>query len=369
MFLWRETWTLGQCMSYAKLESLKKASSLASDASVGELLRPVLPFFQENGVTEVCINRPGSIFIEKYSVWARHTIPELDYERCLSLAIAIATYTEQCISSENPLLSATLPSGERVQIVIPPACPRHTVSITIRLPSHKIKDLSELEEEGFFGNVHWAGQAEWSRASSGIRPHEDDQDLLHLLDARRYREFFSGAIRFRKNIAVIGDTGSGKTTFMKSICQLIPVEDRIITIEDVRELFLPRHPNSVHLLYSKGGQGLSSLTPSSLISSTMRMKPDRVILAELRGAEAFDFLKLLTTGHAGSVTSYHAQSCSLAFERFALMAKEHPEAAIHTDDTLRRLLDLTVDVVAYVRRNGTKREISEIYFNPFKKMA
>ncbi|WP_455289680.1 P-type DNA transfer ATPase VirB11 [Cupriavidus necator] len=328
-----------------------------------------MPFFKENGVTEICINRPGAVFVERYSEWTRHAIPELDFDRCFSLAIAIATYTEQGISGENPLLSATLPSGERVQIVIPPACPRNTVSITIRLPSHRIKDLVELEEEGFFDHVHWVGSIDSAKYPPAPRLNEDDQSLIRTLEARRFRSFFADAVKFRKNIAVIGDTGSGKTTFMKSICQSIPVVDRIITIEDVRELFLPKHPNCVHLLYNKGGQGLSAATPSSLIASTMRMKPDRVILAELRGAEAFDFLKLLTTGHAGSVTSYHAQSCSLAFERFALMAKEHPEAAIHTDETLQRLLHLTLDVVVYVRRNGTRREVSEIYFDPIRKQS
>jgi type IV secretion system protein VirB11 len=90
---------------------------------------------------------------------------------------------------------------------------------------------------------------------------------------------------------VVGDTGSGKTTLMKALCQIIPGAERLITIEDVRELFLPMHGNVVHLLYSAGKQGVADISAQDLIRSCMRMKPDRVLLAELRGAEAFDFLK------------------------------------------------------------------------------
>ncbi len=111
--------------------------------------------------------------------------------------------------------------------------------------------------------------------------------------------------------------------------------------------------NCVHLLYSKGGRGQARVTPADLIASTMRTRPDCVLLAELRGSEAYDFLKLLTTGHSGSITSYHASNASIAIERFALMAKEHPEAATWDDVALRRLLSMTIDVGAHIRRNFT----------------
>lgn len=356
-------------MSYIHSDTYLQSGKLANDASVGQLLRPLLPFFAESGVTEICVNQPGIVLVERESEWFSHPVAELDFNHCMSLAVAIATYTDQIISSERPLLSATLPTGERIQVVIPPACPKDRVSITIRLPSHSIKTLDECELDGVFDHVVWNGKdADCEQQSQYALLGENDKKLLGMLHQNRVRDFFDTAIRFRKNIAIVGDTGSGKTTFMKTICQSIPVTDRLITIEDVRELFLPNHPNVVHLLYSKDGQGLASVTPASLIAGTMRMKPDRVLLAELRGSEAFDFLKLLTTGHAGSITSYHAQSCSLAIERFALMAKEHPEASIHDDAALHRLLYLTVDIIAHFCRDGAKRYISELYFDPFKKI-
>jgi type IV secretion system protein VirB11 len=186
------------------------------------------------------------------------------------------------------------------------------------------------------------------------------------------------AVVEKKNIAFVGNTGSGKTTLMKTVCQDIPVHERLITIEDVRELFLPNHPNRVHLLYSKGGQGVAKVTPSDFIASNMRMKPDRVLLAELRGAEAFDFLKLLTTGHSGSITSYHAESCALAMERYVFMAKEHEQAAIYDADALKHLVALTIDVIVHVvaavvfdaAGNPLRKEryVREVHFDPIAKL-
>jgi len=132
----------------------------------------------------------------------------------------------------------------------------------------------------------------------------------------------------------------------------------------------------VHLIYSKGGHGQARVTPADLIASAMRMRPDRVLLAELRGSEAYDFLKLLTTGHSGSITSYHASSASVAIERFALMAKEHSEAATWDDAALRRLLFMTIDVVAHMEatalvdetgvQTGRRWSMTEAWFDPLR---
>lgn len=355
-------------MSYTPNDKREEYARLADDTSVEQLLLPLSPFLQLPGVTEVCVNEPGAVHVEQRAEWITYRVPELSFEHCLSLAVAIATYTNQDISAERPLLSATLPGGQRIQVVIPPACPRQRVSISIRLPSHTIKSLDEFESEGMFDRLLWRSRERYQRNENGrSRLADDDSRLLECLDRGDYGTFFHEAVRARKNIAIVGDTGSGKTTFMKTICQSIPLTDRLVTIEDVRELELPKHPNCVHLLYSKDGQGLANVTPASLIACTLRMKPDRVLLAELRGAEAFDFLKLLTTGHAGSITSYHAQSCSLAIERFALMAREHPQAVTWNDATLYRLLSLTVDIIAHFAREGVRRYVSELYFDPQNK--
>jgi type IV secretion system protein VirB11 len=206
-----------------------------------------------------------------------------------------------------------------------------------------------------------------------------DRRLIGFLQENRLKDFFRAAVLAKKNIAVVGDTGSGKTTLMKSVCQSIPTHERLITIEDVRELFLPLHDNRVHLLYSKGGQGVARITPADLIGANMRLKPNRVLLAELRGGEAFDFLKLLTTGHSGSLTSFHAESCALAAERFVLMCREHEQAAIYDADALKRLFALTIDIVVHVIADSIyddsgnpvrkERYVTEVHYDPIAKLV
>jgi type IV secretion system protein VirB11 len=349
---------------------------LARDAMVRELMRPLREFLSEEGVTEVVINRPGEVFLESGPEWRRVTAPHLTLARCLSLANAIATYTEQEIGPQKPILSAMLPDGERVQIVVPPATENDVVSISIRRPSSSIKTLREYEDSGAFSRYVWARPKDLEERGAELDP--VDVRLVDYLDGNQLGKFLTLAVVEKKNIAFVGNTGSGKTTLMKTVCQDIPVHERLITIEDVRELFLPNHPNRVHLLYSKGGQGVAKVTPSDLIASNMRMKPDRVLLAELRGAEAFDFLKLLTTGHSGSITSYHAESCALAMERYVFMAKEHEQAAIYDADALKRLVALTIDVVVHVvaavvfdaAGNPLRKEryVREVHFDPIAKL-
>ena len=350
---------------------------LAHDTMVRELLRPLLRFLSQPGATEIVINRPGEVYVEVGAAWERCDAPDLTFNQLMALATAIATYTEQEIGPQKPMLSAMLPDGERVQIVLPPAVEVGTLSFSIRRPSAWIKSLEEYEQEGAFARYLWARSNDLDERMADLDVVE--RSLVECLDAKRLGDFLHQAVLAKKNIAVVGETGSGKTTLMKTLCQSIPADERLITIEDVRELLLPKHGNRVHLLYSKGGQGVAKVTPSDLIASTMRMKPDRVLLAELRGGEAFDFLKLLTTGHSGSITSYHAESCALAAERYVFMCKEHEQAAIYDAATLKRLVSLTIDVIVHVvARNRydvqghpthKDRYVAEVHYDPVAKLA
>lgn len=348
---------------------------LPDDASVQHLMGPLAPFLAREDVTDIFVNEPGRLFLDTNNGVEVHQLPELTFETLYSLANAIAIFTGQHTDPSKPIISAMLPKQERVQSLIPPVVPNGTVSLTIRIPKPDRIPMDTYKSSGLFNELRWVPLKNPNGNLDDLS--RMDQRLLDRLKAKEYAEFFIDAVRGRKNIAIVGDTGSGKTTFMKTLATYIPKSDRILTIEDVRELFLDDDLNKVHMQYSKGGQGVAKVTPADLLASSMRMKPDRILLAELRGGEAYDFLNLLTTGHSGSLTSYHADSPALAFERFALMARENERAAAYSEAGLRRLVLLTIDVIAHVTAEwiydddgqvvGKKRYMTQIYFDPFRK--
>lgn len=343
------------------MSALALGTPLADDAwygdatSVIEFLRPLRGHLDAPEVLEVCVNRPGVILVESQDGWHEHAAPELTQERCLSLATAVATYCDQQINQEHPLLSATLPSGERIQFVIPPAVPRGTVSITVRKPSRNIKRLAEFEHEGLFALLAPPG------GRSVVTRDQVDSELALLKDAGRYAEFLRLAVRQRLTVVVSGRTGSGKTTFMKGLVEEVPRHERLVTIQDTAELTLPHHPNVVHLFYSKDAQGMARVTAKSLLEACLRMRPDRIFLAEVRGDECFHFLRLAASGHPGSITSVHAGSCALAFEQMALMIRETGAGGGLSLEEIRGLLHSVIDLVVQFDRDERGRFISEIH--------
>lgn len=325
--------------------------------SVIEFLRPLREQLDAPGVMEVCVNQPGELMVETTAGWCAVPAADMTQERCLSLANAVATYCEQQVNQQHPLLSATLPTGERVQFAIPPAVPRGTVSITIRKPSLLIKRLDDFARDGLFERT-----ASAVLGGHAVQPFETT--LVELHEARRYADFLRMAVHHRQTIVVSGSTGSGKTTFMKGLIEEVPKDERLITIQDCAELTLPNHPNTVHLFYSKDGQGTARVTAKSLLEACLRMKPDRIFLAEVRSDECFHFVRLAASGHPGSITSVHSGSCALAFEQMALMIRETGAGGGLTMDEIKRLLSLVVDVVVQFDRDGRGRFISEIHYVP-----
>ena len=263
----------------------------------------------------------------------------------------------QRVDAESPLLSAALPGGERIQIVLPPATTPGTVAITIRRPADEVWTLEELEQRGLFRTTR--------RAATG--PDETEAELLRLLEARDYQAFLRLAVECRRNILVSGPTGSGKTTFTKALIREIPADERLITIEDAKELVLDRHDNHVRLFYSKDDQGLARVSPKQLLESCLRMKPDRILLAELRGEEAFDYLRNVNSGHPGSITSIHAASAELAFEQLVLLVKQSRAGQELAREEIKHLLYLLIDVVVQFGVEHRQRCIQEIWYDPDRK--
>ena len=330
----------------------------AAERSALELtLRALRPWLANPEVTELCINRPGEAFLELRSGWRREALPFADFNWCRRLAKLVANATRQRIDEESPLLSAALPSGERIQIVLPPATTPGCVAITIRRPSDEVWSIEELAQRGIFRSTR--------RSSEALDATE--VELKRLLAAESYEAFMRLAVLSRKNILVSGPTGSGKTTWTKALIREIPAEERLITIEDGRELVLDRHPNHVRLYYSKDGQGLAQVTPKRLLESCLRMRPDRILLAELRSEEAFDYLRNVNSGHPGSITSVHASSAELAFEQLVLLVKQSPGGESLARADIKNLLHLLIDVVIQFGVEHHERTIKEIWYVPERK--
>lgn len=320
-------------------------------------LRALRPLLANSEVMELCINRPMEAFLETRDGWRCESLPFADFAWCTRFAKLVANSTQQRIDATAPLLSASLPSGERVQIVMPPATTAGCVAIAIRRPADQVWSIEELAQRGIFRRT---------RKAAG-KLDGTEEDLLRLLAASEYEAFMRLAVRSRKNILVSGPTGSGKTTWTKALIREIPSEERLITIEDARELSLDRHPNHVRLFYSKDDQGLARVTPKQLLESCLRMKPDRILLAELRAEEAFDYLRNVNSGHPGSITSVHATSAELAFEQLVLLVKQNPGGRELARSDIKSLLYLLIDVVIQFGVEEHQRFIKEIWFEPERK--
>lgn len=192
-------------------------------------LEPLAPFLADDSLTEIVVNRPGEIFVEGPSGWTRHQAPALTHAYLSHLATAAAGHTRQDIGPEHPVVSTTLIGDERCQIVVPPAVPTGTVSLTIRKPSALTMTLDAFEQAKLFYEVRAANDELTT----------DEHRLLALKEAGAWRDFLQLAVSTRRNIIISGATGSGKTTLSKALIAAIPAHERLITIEDTAELVVP----------------------------------------------------------------------------------------------------------------------------------
>lgn len=324
--------------------------SQGSIVALNTFLGPLRHYFDQDGIAEISINRPGEIWVERYGEMERHEIPEFDFNHLRSMGHLVAQSTNQMVSEEKPLLSATLPDGFRIQVIFPPACEPFTVAMSIRKQTVLNLDLQQYEAIGAF-------------ESTIVRKveNEEDKHLRKLLNQGAIREFISQAVKLRRNLIVSGGTSTGKTTFMNAALKEIPVDERVLSIEDAREVNLEHLPNRVHLIASRGAQGRAQVTSQDLIEASLRMRPDRIVLGELRGVEAFSYLRAINTGHPGSITTLHADSPQLAIEQLILMIMQ-ANLGLKREE-IKEYVQAIVNVIVQLKRGEKgKRYVSEVYF-------
>jgi type IV secretion system protein VirB11 len=309
-------------------------------------LAPLAPWLADPAVTDLYVNRPGELWVERLGGGlAPVAVPELDETNLWRLARQVAALAHQGVSREHPLLSAVLPDGARVQVVAPPAT-RGGVVMAIR--KHVVSDLSldDYARDGAFAQA----------TTPQVRP---DAALRALLDAGDVRGFLSAAVRAGKNIVVSGGTSTGKTTFLNALLKEVPLDQRLVLIEDAPEIRLA-HPNAVGLVAARGEQGQARVGTEDLLQASLRLRPDRIILGELRGAEAFSFLRAVSSGHPGSMTTVHADDPRGAVEQLALMALQ-AGANLRRQDVVDHV-ERVVDVFVQLHRQDGVRAVREIVF-------
>jgi len=193
---------------------------------------------------------------------------------------------------------------------------------------------------------------------------EADRRLKELLDRGGIEEFLRGAVRARKTMLVSGGTSTGKTSLMNALLREIGAEERIITVEDASELRLSQ-PNHLSLSAVKGEMGEARINMTDLLEAALRMRPDRIILGEIRGVEAAAWLRAINTGHPGSITTVHADSPEGALEQLSLMTMQ-AGLPLSRDETIRYINSI-VDTIIHVSRIDGARVIERIVFSPGEK--
>ncbi|MCP2138664.1 type IV secretion system protein VirB11 [Rhizobium sp. SLBN-94] len=316
-------------------------------------LSPLAEFLEDPHVVEISVNRPGEVFIERLGAdhMTFHAVPALTVAEIEHIGERVAAASNQFVSRVNPLLSAALPSGERIQVVLPPAAPEGG-AISIRKQVISDFTLAQYRDRGALDKV--------SVTVGGLSATEEK--LLALLNADRIHDFIETAVRERVSILISGGTSTGKTTFLNACLKSIDPHERILTLEDTRELF-PPHRNSTHLLASRGDQGTAQVTIQSLLEASLRMRPDRLFVGEIRGAEAFAFLRAINTGHPGSMSTVHADTPMGAYEQLAMMMMQAGISSGYSKQDLMSYIRMVIPVVIQLRRDGGRRGVSEIFFS------
>ncbi len=324
---------------------MSHAAPVAGDAEnvyLNSYLAPFREWLACDDITEILVNRPHEIWVERLGLaqMERHDAPQIDSQLLERLAHQIARINHQGVSRESPLLAAILPGGARVQMVLPPAT-RGEVALAIR--KHRLQDMTL---ENYF---------EKSALPSARNVADDSSELAALLQKQDYLGFFRAAVAARKTILISGGTSSGKTTLLNALLKEMPQHERVIAIEDTPEIRLSSD-NALGLVAVAGDQGEARVTVDDLMRASLRMRPDRLIVGELRGGETVTFLRAINTGHPGSITTVHANSPQGAFEQIAFMCMQ-AGLGLGRLETMEYARSM-IDVVIQLDRHSGQRAIS-----------
>lgn len=284
------------------------------------------PLLEDPDITEIMINRYDEIYYEKHGVLTMSEIGFASPERLEDLIQNIVGRVNRMVNESSPIVDARLPDGSRVHVVLPPIALKGPC-VTIRRFPKQPMGMRDLLAAGALT--------------------EEAARLLQLLVTAKYNLFISGG------------TGSGKTTFLGALSEWIPADERIVTIEDAAELRLRGAENLVSLeTRNANSEGKGRITTADLIRASLRMRPNRIIVGEVRGAEALDMLQAMNTGHEGSLSTGHANSPKDMLSRLETMVLSGADLPVHV---VRKQMASALDAIVHVSRfRDGSRKVSEI---------
>ncbi len=309
------------------------------------LLAPLAPWLTRPDVTDIYVNREHEVWIETLGGEIEtHPCPALAEPVLARLARQIAAASAQGINRHHPLLAANLPDGSRVQVCAPPAT-RGGHAIAIR--RHVAASLLLEDYEN--------AEAFTAADTTEVRLERDDR--VEPVAPEDVRAVLREAVRSKRNVLVAGGTSTGKTTFLNALLREIPPDERLILIEDTPELEMT-HRNAVGLVAARSALGEADVRAEDLLMAALRMRPDRIILGELRGPEAFTFLRAINTGHPGSMTTIHADSPVRAIEQLALLVLQAGSRLGRED--VRHYVRQSIDVFVQLDRQAGRRRVAQV---------
>ena len=315
--------------------------SISSDSLVERYLDevfglgPLEEMLEDESITEIMVNGSKSLYYEREGHLYQAKHPFAEDAQVYSLIDRIVGPLGRRVDESSPMVNARLPEGHRVNAVIPPLA-LDGPAVTIRKFRSHAFSLREMRDLGSFDSL-----------------------IETLLE---------WAVRRRCNIAVSGGTGSGKTTLLNALSAIIPQEERIVTIEDSAELRFTEHPHVVRLeARPRNAEGQGEVSIRDLVVNSLRMRPDRIVVGECRGAEALDMLQAMSTGHDGSLTTLHANSPSEAVARLATMVRYGAELPIDAIEAqIASAIDLVVQTTRYPDGRRGICEISSYFWDKEK---
>lgn len=326
-------------------------------------LAPFARFWADPLVEDVLVNRPGEVFVRRAGTFTRHEIAAdaIDLE---GIAILTASLKRQNVGRSHPLLSADFPLGgihHRLQACLPPAVEGGGAVLAIRRPKGRAPTLDELVQGGIFGETAPRAQGLSAADAQLVGLYRQAQQAPAYERGEAYMHFLRACMRAGKTHVLCGQVGSGKTHFSMGLANEISLDDRIVTIQDADEWKALPHQNRVDLFYSKGDQGEAQLSADHLVEASLRLSMRWLLLQEIRGKEAFSFMRARRSGHPG-LTTCHAESASEVIPALALMAKQHPDMASVDLSEIERMMRGLVDVVVHFVRVGERFTASEVWF-------